>query len=108
MIELVSWGFMIIGAACSLIGTIGLVRFPDVYTRLHANTVVVVGGAIMLIIGATLSTGLSAFLLKGVVIAVFLFLTNPVGSHAIARAAHRAGVKLWYKSVADKLKEDEG
>ncbi|MEM2192012.1 MAG: monovalent cation/H(+) antiporter subunit G [Candidatus Hadarchaeales archaeon] len=108
MIEILSWIFLGIGSFCSLAGAIGLVRFPDVYTRLHANTVVVVGGAIMLIIGATISTGPSVFLLKGIVIAVFLFLTNPVGSHAIARAAHRSGVKLWKGSVVDKLRENGG
>lgn len=108
MIDLISWIFLAIGAACSLIGAVGLIRFPDVYTRLHANTVVVVGGAIMLILGAVISTGPTPFLLKGAVIAAFLFLTAPVGSHAIARAAHRSGIKLWEGSVVDKLKEDGG
>lgn len=107
MIELVAYVLLGIGSACALIGAMGIVRFPDVYNRIHANTVVVVGGAIMTMIGAGILGGLSIFTLKVIVIAAFLFLTNPVGTHAIARAAHRSGVKLWKRSVIDKLKEEK-
>lgn len=107
MIELVAYVLLGIGSACALIGAMGIVRFPDVYNRIHANTVVVVGGAIMTMIGAGILGGLSIFTLKVIVIAAFLFLTNPVGAHAIARAAHRSGVKLWKRSVVDKLKEEK-
>lgn len=85
----------------------GIVRFPDFYTRVHANTVVIVGGSILLILGAGISGGLDIFTVKAILIALFIFLTNPVGSHALARAAHKSGVKLWSKSVADKLAEDK-
>lgn len=105
MIELVAYVLLGIGSACALIGAMGIVRFPDVYNRLHANTVVVVGGAILTMLGAGILGGLSVFTLKVLVVAAFLFLTNPVGAHAIARAAHRSGVKLWKRSVIDKLKE---
>ena len=107
MIELVAYVLLGIGSACALIGAMGIVRFPDVYNRIHANTVVVVGGAIMTMIGAGILGGLSIFTLKVIVIAAFLFLTNPVGAHAIARAAHRSGVKLWKRSVVDKLEEEK-
>jgi multicomponent Na+:H+ antiporter subunit G len=86
---------------------VGIVRFPDVYNRIHANTVVVVGGAIMTMIGTGIVGGLSIFTIKALLIAAFLFLTNPVSAHAIARAAHRSGVKLWQQSVVDKLKEEK-
>ncbi len=85
----------------------GIVRFPDVYNRIHANTVVVVGGVIVTLIGVSVLEGLSLYTLKALIIALFLFLTNPVGSHAIARAAHKSGVKLWRRSVVDKLKEEK-
>jgi multicomponent Na+:H+ antiporter subunit G len=108
VIEIVGMALLAIGAACSLIGSIGLLRFPDVYTRLHANTVIVVGGAITSIIGTSVLGGLGSFTLKALLIALFMFITAPVISHAIARAAHRSGVRLWEKSVVDKLKEAEG
>ena len=107
MIELVAYALLAIGAACALIGAMGIVRFPDVYNRIHANTVVVVGGVIVTLIGVSVLEGLSSYTLKILIIALFLFLTNPVSSHAIARAAHKSGVKLWRRSVVDKLKEDK-
>jgi len=107
MIELIAYALLGIGSACALIGAMGIVRFPDVYNRIHANTVVVVGGAILTMMGAGILGGLSIFTLKAIVIIVFLFLTNPVSAHAIARAAHRSGVKLWRRSVVDKLKEEK-
>ncbi len=106
MIEIIAYILFGIGSVCSVVGAIGIVRFPDVYNRIHANTVVVVGGSILLIIGAGIIGGISVFTLKAVVIALFVFLTNPVSSHAIGRAAHKSGVKLWKKSVVDKLKEE--
>lgn len=107
MIEIIAYVLLAIGAACSIIGAMGIVRFPDVYNRLHAQTVVVVGGAIVTLLGASLFEGLSAYTLKALIIALFLFITGPVGSHAIARAAHKSGVKLWRGSVIDKLKEEK-
>ena len=107
MIEIIAYILLGIGAFCALIGAMGIVRFPDVYNRIHANTVVVVGGVIVTLIGVSVLEGLSSYTLKALIIALFLFLTNPVGSHAIARAAHKSGVKLWRRSVVDKLKEEK-
>lgn len=107
MIEWIAYVLLGVGSACALIGAMGIVRFPDVYNRIHASTVVVVGGAIVIMVGAGILGGLSVFTLKAVLIALILFLTNPVGSHAIARAAHKSGVKLWRRSVVDKLKEEK-
>lgn len=107
MIEIIAYILLGIGAACALIGAMGIVRLPDVYNRIHAQTVVVVGGVIVMLLGASVLEGLSAYTLKALIIALFLFLTNPVGSHAIARAAHKSGVKLWRRSVVDKLKEEK-
>jgi len=107
LIELIAYIFLGIGGACTLIGAMGILRFPDVYNRLHANTVVVVGGVMMTLFGVSILYGLSTYSLKALLIALFLFITNPVGAHAIARAAHKSGVKLWPRSVVDKLEEEE-
>jgi len=98
---------LIVGAFCSLVGCIGLIRFPDVYNRIHAQTVAIIGGCVLTLLGICLYTGFSVYTLKAITIAAFLFLTNPISSHAIARAAHKSGVKLWAKSVTDKLEEDK-
>jgi len=107
LIELIAYLFLGVGGACALIGAMGILRFPDVYNRLHANTVVVVGGVIMTLFGVSILYSLSMYSLKALLIALFLFITNPVGAHAIARAAHKSGVKLWPRSVVDKLEEEE-
>lgn len=104
MTELLAYPLLVVGSACALIGAIGILRFPDVYNRIHASTVAVVGGAILLILGAGILGGLTTFGLKAFVIALFLFITSPVGSHAIARAAYKSGVRLWRKSVVDQLR----
>jgi len=103
VIEIFGQVLLVISAAFGLVGSLGVLRMPDVYNRIHAQTICVVGGAIVALAGACLIEGFSSYTLKAIVIAAFLFVTNPVGSHAIARAAHRSGVKLWRGSVADKL-----
>ena len=94
-----------IGLAFDLIGTIGLVRLPDIYNRLQAATKCVTLGTATRLIGAAVYTGWSALGIKAILCAAFVLLTSPVGAHAIARGAHICGVKLWEKSVGDAYLE---
>lgn len=95
-----------IGLAFDLIGTIGLVRLPDIYNRLQAATKCVTLGTATLLIGAAVYTGLSALGVKALLCAVFVLLTSPVGAHAIARGARIFGIRLWEKSVSDAYRDD--
>ncbi|MBN1844774.1 MAG: Na+/H+ antiporter subunit G [Sedimentisphaerales bacterium] len=90
-----------IGLAFDLIGTVGLVRFPDMYNRLQAATKCVTLGTATLLIGVAVYSGVSALAAKALLGAVFILLTSPVGAHAIARGAHHSGVRLWEGSVQD-------
>ncbi len=114
VIILVAIVLLVISAASTLIGSIGIIRMPDVYNRIHAETLCVVGGSVLTFIALTLIgigvEELSAhlFSLKSLIIAVFLFVTNPVGSHAIARAAHRCGEEPFPGTVVDRLREVGG
>ncbi len=101
--DLAGYILLIIGAVCSLIGAVGLIRLPDVYNRLHASTVAVVGGAVVVIGGAGLLNGADTFLLKSAIIAFFIFFTTPTGSHAIARAAYIRGPGLSSETVRDDI-----
>ena len=99
------------GSAISVIGAIGLVRFPDIYTRTHAQTVINVGGTCLLLLGIFFEAPfLSLYSAKSLLLIIFIFLTSPVGSHAIARAAYKSGVKP-HKLLEDELRykiiEDE-
>lgn len=107
MIDLIAKIIIGIGAAFGLIGSIGILRMPDVYNRIHAETISVVGGTVVTLLGVVILKGFTIFSLKIILIAVFLFITNPVGSHAIARAAHKSNAEMSPKTKADKLKEEK-
>lgn len=113
IILLISAILLIISAFFALVGSIGIIRMPDVYNRIHSETLCVVGGSILGFIGIILfgieSDVLvwNSFSLKALIIAIFLFVTNPVGSHAIAKAAHKAGEEPFSGTKVDKLEEVE-
>ncbi len=99
--------FITVGLAFDVFGCIGLVRLPDVYNRLQAATKCVTLGTCSILFGTFLIVGFTAAGMKALLCIIFLILTSPVAAHAIARGAHRAGVKLWDGSVVDKYAEDK-
>ena len=106
MIDIIGLIFISVGLAFDIIGCLGLVRLPDVYNRLQAATKCVTLGTCSILFGTFLMMGFSSAGFKSIMCMIFLVLTSPVAAHAIARGAHRAGVKLWDKSVIDKYAED--
>ncbi len=98
---------IIIGVAFDFFGCLGLVRFPDVYNRLQAATKCVTLGTCSIMLGLFLVCGISASGIKALLLIIFIILTSPTGAHALARAAHKSGVKLWERSVCDKYEEDK-
>jgi len=98
--------FLGLGVFFNLLAGVGLLRFPDVYTRLHAGTKCTTFGSIF-IIGSVILLGLKMWIfdanpeinspdvlaLHAAIALVAILLTNPTGAHALARAAHRSGVK---------------
>lgn len=81
-----------IGVFFSIVGIIGLIRFPDVYTRLHASGKVGTLGLVGILIGAALI--MPDILLKILALAIFVLITFPVAAHAIARAAYCQDVPM--------------
>jgi len=106
MSDIVADWMIVIGLLFDLMGTIGLVRLPDVYNRVQAATKCVTLGTCMILIGLLVGHGFDALGMKALLAAVFILLTSPVGAHAIARAAHLSGVRLWDQSVCDAYLED--
>ena len=86
-----------------VIGSIGVLRFPDVYTRLHASSKCGTTGVISIFIGLIILKGFSHISLEIAVIAFFIFLTGPVSSHAICKSAHDSKVAMWMKRKSLKL-----
>ena len=107
MSDIIGVIFMIIGLSFDVFGCLGLVRLPDVYNRLQASTKCVTLGTCSILFGTFLIVGFTAAGIKALLCIIFLILTSPVSAHAIARGAHRAGVKLWEGSVVDRYKEDK-
>ena len=88
-----------IGTAFLFVGSLGVFRMPDVYNRLQAGTKCTTLGACMTIVGVGIME--PSWLLKTLLIAGFILLTNPISNHALGRASRRSGVRLCDRSVVD-------
>lgn len=112
MIEWLLLVFLSIGVIFNMLASVGILRFPDVYTRIHAATKCTTFGTIFVVLSAIaysiykwLPSYDSKWIVMGLhslLVLVFLLLTNPVGAHAIGRAARKMGIKP-YASVIDEL-----
>lgn len=107
MSDIIGLIFICVGFAFDLFGCLGLVRLPDVYNRLQASTKCVTLGTCSILFGTFLIVGVNAAGMKSLLCLVFLILTSPVAAHAIAKGAHKAGIKLWKGSVIDRYAEDK-
>lgn len=91
-INAASWVLILAGSFFIVVGAIGLVRMPDVYTRMHAASVTDTLGAGFLFAGLMLQAGFGLVALKLLFILVLFFFIGPVATHALAQAALHAGV----------------
>ncbi|ARM87572.1 Na+/H+ antiporter subunit G [Rhizobium sp. CIAT894] len=94
---------LISGALFALSAAIGLLRLPDLYTRMHAASKVGTVGSGLLLLAAGLYSQDLAILARAIAGFVFLLLTAPVSAHLLARAAHLSGYQLGAVSVRDDL-----
>jgi len=92
-----------IGTIFLFLGSLGILRMPDVYNRLQAGTKCTTLGAFLTIIGVGIMQ--PDWLPKTLVIAFFILITNPISNHALGRASRKSGVSLCDRSVVDKAKE---
>ncbi|MCP8616943.1 monovalent cation/H(+) antiporter subunit G [Salirhabdus salicampi] len=108
MIEIIISFLLIAGTFFILSGSVGIIRFPDVYTRLHAATKSSTLGVSNVLVGAFLFMYFYAETFSGKLILgiIFVLLTAPVSGHVISRAAHRSGVDLWSGSIKDAYQDD--
>lgn len=104
MRDLVVVGLLIFGAMMTLLAAIGLIRFPDLLTRMHAATktgTLGVGCTVLAVAVHFDDVGITA---RALLIVVFLFMTAPIAAHMIGRAAYFSGVELWRKTGTDDLR----
>jgi len=90
------------GAFFLLVGSMGLIRLPDFYSRNHATGKSDTLGMMLVIIGMMLIEGATLNSAKLLFALIFVFLTNPSGTHALANAALRSGLSPWFRDNTEK------
>jgi multicomponent Na+:H+ antiporter subunit G len=90
---LASWLMLVTGSGFVLIGGIGAVRMPNLYTRVHASSLTDSLGPMLVLGGLMLQSGLALETLKLVAILIFMLLTGPTATYALANAALLSGMK---------------
>ena len=96
----------VIGIAFSLSGAVGILRMPDVYCRIQCSSKTITMGAVPVLAALVVGRGLlTPFGSRALLVAVLLLVVNPASSHALARAAYKAGVPMWRGAVRDEPKE---
>ncbi|MEA4987763.1 MAG: monovalent cation/H(+) antiporter subunit G [Anaerovorax sp.] len=100
--------FLLIGAVFCFGGSVGLLRFPDIFCRMQALSKPVTLGIFNLIVAYILFLYYTdlGFSLKGILAIVFLMITVPLGSHMMVKASYRSGVPMWKDSMVDELNEN--
>lgn len=95
--------FMLSSAGFVLLAAIGILRLPDLYTRMHASTKAGALGIMLMMVAVSLHFLSLVVLAKAIAIVLFIFMTAPVAAHAIGRAGYFVGVPVWAKTIKDEL-----
>jgi multicomponent Na+:H+ antiporter subunit G len=93
VVDIVSWIFLLAGSALGIIGGIGIHRFPDFFSRLHATSITDTLCAALILAGLLVQEGFTINSAKLLFIFIFLLYTSPLSAHAVARAALHGGIK---------------
>ena len=89
--------FLAIGCFFIVVASIGIIRFPDFYSRMHPAGKADTLGQAMVLIGLMIYEGFSLVSVKLLIIVIFIFIVNPTAAHAITNAAYVVGLKPWQK-----------
>jgi multicomponent Na+:H+ antiporter subunit G len=111
----VAIGLAVCGLLFSLSGVVGILRMPDLYTRVQCSSKTITMGALPVLLALVVSEGpISAYGSRALIVALLLLIANPMASHALVRAAYKAGIPMWngadYDQVAPRraaLAEDD-
>ena len=95
-----------IGLFFTVSGTVGIIRMPDVYSRIQCSSKTVTMGALPVLVALVVAEGpISTYGSRALLVAVLLLIVNPAASHAIARAAYKSGVPMWRGAVRDEPRQ---
>ena len=102
LIDILSWPLIIAGSVFTLIGGVGMVRLPDMYTRMHAASVTETLGTSLLLLGMLLHATHWLIAGKILMLGFFLFVTSPTSAHALAKTALQGGLKPKLSKAAEE------
>ncbi|MFP4029261.1 MAG: monovalent cation/H(+) antiporter subunit G [Candidatus Brocadiia bacterium] len=105
MNEYIGLAIIAVGLLFDLFGCIGLVRLPDLYTRLQAATKTVTLGTCLILIGTCIYFGFGSIGAKALLCMAFVLVTSPTAAHAIARGAYEAGIKMQEPTVVNQYED---
>lgn len=101
-------GLVAVGLGFSLSGAVGILRMPDLYNRIQCSSKTITMGAVPALVGLVAGEGIvSSYASRALIVGFLLLVVNPAASHALARAAYRAGVPMWRGAVRDEAADDE-
>ena len=98
--------FVVMGAMFALVASIGILRLPDFYTRIHAASKAGTVGSVLALVALAIVSVQTAEVLRAIAAIVFFFLTAPISAHLLGKAAYSAGYRMWSGSVLDEMDED--
>ncbi|MCR4265326.1 monovalent cation/H(+) antiporter subunit G [Nitratireductor sp. ZSWI3] len=101
--NLITGMLLIIGAGFTLVAAIGLLRLPDLYTRMHAASKAGTLGSGMMLIALAVFAHDQSIVTRALAAVVFFLLTAPISAHLLAKAAYAAGYRLWGSSLHDEM-----
>jgi len=96
--------FILLGSVFLFLGALGIYRMPDLYNRLQAGTKASTLGAMSVVLGVGLMQ--PDWLIKLIVIILFIGVSNPLSSHALARASYRSGIRPFFKKKIDSYEQE--
>ena len=101
--ELLTAALLFVGAVFMLLATVGLIRLPDLFTRMQATAKAATAGIGCLFLAPAIYFDALGITSRSILIIVFVFITQPIAAHVLARAGYMIGVPLWDKTVRDEM-----
>jgi len=102
--NLITMLLLLVGSAAMLLGSIGIVRMPDLFSRMQASTKSMTLGIVCLLTAVVIHFNNAGVGIRALLVIAFYFLTSPVAAHMIGRAAYLIGIPLWEGTKIDDLK----
>ena len=105
--SVLTWALRLAGAFFFLTGALGMVRLPDVFTRMHAAGMADTMGAGLILAGLCVHSGVNLVTVRLLLVLAFVWFTSPIATHALAKAALSGGTRPYTLTGADAARGDE-